>query len=78
MPYQLQSAYLIADTVPVWQWYNGSNPTEAKEHEVRQNIGAADACQRQGVEHIVFSTLPSFEPNFDIPHCESKQVGTYP
>ncbi|GAA1487958.1 NmrA/HSCARG family protein [Brachybacterium sacelli] len=51
----------------------GGMQSEDTEGETRQGIALADAAQRAGVPHIVFSSVGGAERESGIPHFESKR-----
>jgi hypothetical protein len=66
---------LRSHTHPVWLYYDGTNADEAGAREAKQNKNVVAAAKRQGVPHVVFSSLYDFGDKFPIPHCDSKVEG---
>jgi uncharacterized protein YbjT (DUF2867 family) len=56
----------------VYGVYSVQNSTEGAESEILQGINLADAANRSGVSHLVYSSVGSADQNTGIPHFESK------
>ncbi|KAL7425279.1 hypothetical protein Q5752_000967 [Cryptotrichosporon argae] len=71
----MDGAFLNVD---FWAHYKGDNPHEARDAEIRLAKAAVDALHRAKVGHVVYSTLESLKPRFELPHFDSKgHVTTY-
>ena len=56
----------------VYGVYSVQASTGGAEAEIRQGINLADAANRSGVSHIVYSSVGSADQNTGIPHFDSK------
>ncbi|TYJ54358.1 hypothetical protein B9479_005024 [Cryptococcus floricola] len=67
----LDAAFINAD---FWAKYmsNGGDADAAREAEMADSKGAADACVEAGIKHIVYSTLDAVEKGASPPHFASK------
>jgi uncharacterized protein YbjT (DUF2867 family) len=66
------SASLTRALDGVYGVYSVQDWTGGPEAEVRQGIALADAANRSGVSHLVYSSVGSADQNTGIPHFDSK------
>ncbi len=56
----------------VYGVYSVQQSTAGAEAEIRQGINLADAANRSGISHLVYSSVASADQNTGIPHFDSK------